>query len=46
MVIKFNKKKPNISLTFSVYNGENIENKDIKCLVQTKKDFINIHFKF
>ena len=38
-IIKFNKKKQNISLSFRVFNGQNIENKDIKCLILNKNSY-------
>ena len=46
LLLRFNKRKPNISLTFRVYNGENIENRDIKCRIIERKDFIDIHYIF
>jgi len=46
LIIRFNKRLPNISLTFRVYNGENVEDKDIKCKVLTREDYIDIHYIF
>ena len=44
--LKFIKKKPKIEMNFRVYNGEGTENKDIKCLIQKRKDFIDIYYIF
>ena len=46
LVIRYDKKKPDINLKCRVYNVNSDENKDIDCVLIDRINYYEIHFRF